>query len=481
MNVVLNLSVWFGGESDDESPRGFPLPRARQPEHDTARLHTKERASDRTTSECERQRSRSRSSLDVKRRDFQRPLPVLHRRMIVVVRLRGDNLHARDLAPSLRRTLPNDLEPVVQTHLRGVIRRDQDAARRHAQRRRFRERLVVVLDVHGAVASLRQRRRPPLVPATATSATEIALASSPGRRQTRELPRRGVKVLAQRLRRGRDVVERRVARAVSQVSLAVVGVEDARRARGRGCDADAARVGERVQHGYRFRRRRGVLGIRVSFRDDLRHFIPDPPPRRAEVQEQRRVAEPSRRDEVVPQTELGERERGGVVILVVVILLLLLLLLLASSPRAVVARRELAPPVQRVPPSARDRVVSRPPRVVRTPRERALRPRLVPQTRERFAAVVAQSTRARRLRDVSELRLRDRLAPRLHVQRVAVSIDRHPRRALADAVHETERVRALASASREDAARGAARDRVDRDFREGRGGGGARRRRRRAA
>jgi hypothetical protein len=48
-------------------------------------------------------------------------------------------------------------------------------------------------------------------------------------------------------------------------------------------------------------------------------------------------------------------------------------------------------------------------------------------------------------------------------------------------VHETERVRALASASREDAARGAARDRVDRDFREGRGGGGARRRRRRAA
>jgi hypothetical protein len=43
-------------------------------------------------------------------------------------------------------------------------------------------------------------------------------------------------------------------------------------------------------------------------------------------------------------------------------------------------------------------------------------------------------------------------------------------------VHETERVRALAAASFEDAARGAARDRLNRDVREARGGGARRRR-----
>ena len=65
-------------------------------------------------------------SFDGKRGHFQRPfVVVVERRVIVIVRLRRNDLDAGHRAPRFDRTSLDNLEPIVQTNLRRVIRRHQ--------------------------------------------------------------------------------------------------------------------------------------------------------------------------------------------------------------------------------------------------------------------------------------------------------------------------------------------------------------------
>ena len=89
----------------------------------------------------------------------------------------------------------------------------------------------------------------------------------------------------------------------------MIGIQDAFGApRGRG-DAHPARVRERVEHGNR-----SLVGTRAGpLRREIGDARANPSTRRAEIQKQRRVAESSRRYELVRETELGESESKIVV------------------------------------------------------------------------------------------------------------------------------------------------------------------------